>query len=219
MALALAICVARLRRRLDLVAFATHELRGPATAIGLAAATLRREPGGIRPALAFESELERLRRGLADLDAARAGRRAGAHPAPLPLERLLRGTAAGWRPAAQLLGRRLRFDWRGGPAIVRADRGRMAQAFGNLVANAVEHGSGEVEVTGRSYAGAVVVEVKNGRPAHAKSASEDGHDRGRGLRIARRAVEEAGGTLLVRTTPQGTTASVRLPAIGDDPPP
>jgi signal transduction histidine kinase len=43
----------------------------------------------------------------------------------------------------------LEVEWRGGPAFVGGDRRRLAQATGNLIANAVEHGGGEVTVRGR----------------------------------------------------------------------
>lgn len=210
----LVLAVVRLRRRLELVALATHELRGPAMAMTLAAATLRREPGGRRRALAFEAELERMRSGLADLEAARGGGRVLPRPAAVPLERLLRGTAAGWRPAATAAGRRLRVRWDAGPIVIRADRGRIAQALGNLVANALEHGSGPVELRGARSAGAVRVEVRDagpGAPAGGlrRGGSEPG--RGRGLAIAARAVEEAGGSLTVERSPEGTVAAVELP--------
>ena len=195
LAIILACLCARLRRRLELVAAAEHELRGPATAIGLAAAALRREPGGLRRALAFEAELERMRAGLDDLSAARAGRRSPVMPVALPLERVLRGATAGWRPA----GRPMRFHWDAGPAIVRADRRRLAQAFSNLLANAVEHGSGTVEVRGRRAGERVRVEISDEGP------------RGRGLGIAARAVEEAGGVLEVERAADGTTVAVELP--------
>ena len=195
LAIALACLCARLRRRLELVAAAEHELRGPATAIGLAAAALRREPGGLRRALAFEAELERMRAGLDDLSAARAGRRSPVMPVALPLERVLRGATAGWRPA----GRPVRLHWDAGPAIVRADRRRLAQAFSNLLANAVEHGSGRVEVRGRRAGERVRVEISDEGP------------RGRGLGIAARAVEEAGGVLEVERAADGTTVAVELP--------
>jgi signal transduction histidine kinase len=212
-ALALAVVVARLRRRLDLVALAAHELRGPVTALGLAAAALGRDPGGAPRALAVETALERMRRGLADLDAARAGRRAPPRPAALNLERIVRGSAAACREEAQLRGRRLRFAWGGEEATVRADRGRLAQVFGNLLANAVEHGSGTVEVRGRRGRDTVLVEVRDGSPSVA--GSRPGRDRGRGLRIAAGAVEEAGGTLSLERTDAGTTASVVLPVDGE----
>ncbi len=198
----------RLHRRLALVALASHELRGPVTAIGLAAAALRREPGGLRRAFAFEVELERMRAGLADLEASRAGRRAQARPSVLPLERLLRGAAAAWRPAARFRGRPLRFGWHAGPVAVRADRRRLAQAFSNVVANAVEHGSGAVEVSGRRAGSRVRVEVKDGGPRPVPVRTEG---RGHGLEIATRAVEEAGGRLDVERRADGTTVAVELP--------
>lgn len=212
---ALAVGGARSRRRLELVAQAAHELRGSAATIALAAATLRREPGGIRRALAFEVEIERMRGGLADLDCARHGRRAAQSPAPVPLERLLRGVAAAWRPAARRDGRPVRFGWDGAPAVVRADKRRLAQAFSNLVANAVEHGSGPVELRGRRVGSDVVVEVEDRGPSGRVPRARSGHppepDRGRGVAIAARAVEEAGGRLAVDSRPDGTTAAIELP--------
>lgn len=189
----------RLRRRLELVSSAEHELRGPVTTMGLAVAALRREPGGLRRALAFETELARMRVGLEDLSAARTGRRAPSRPAVLPLERLLRGATAARRPA----GRPLRLRWDAGPVAVRADRGRLAQAFSNLLANAIEHGSGRVEVHGTRAGDRVRVEVRDEGP------------RGRGLGIAARAVEEAGGALEVERAEDGTTVAVELPLVAE----
>ena len=199
LAAALAAACLRLRRRLELVATAEHELRGPATAIGLATAAPRREPGGPRLALAFECELERMRVGLEDLAAARSGRRAPCRPVALSLERVLRGAAAARRPA----GRPMRFCWYAGPVVVRADRRRLAQAFSNLLANAVEHGSGKVEVHGTRAGERVRVEVRDEGP------------RGRGLGIATRAVEEAGGVLEIERGEHGTTVAVELPTAAE----
>lgn len=206
----LAVAWVRSRRRLELVARAAHELRGPATVIGLGVAALSREPGGLRRALALEPQLDRLAAGLADLDAARTGRRAAARPAALPLERVLRGTAAGWGPVARFAGRRLRFRWDGAPAVVSADRGRLAQVLGNLVSNAIEHGSGPVEVSGRRAGPRALVEVRDAGPAGPADEARRA-DHGRGLRIAGEAVEEAGGTLTLERTPEGTLAAVELP--------
>jgi signal transduction histidine kinase len=211
--------VLRLRRRLERVAHAEHELRGPATAVGLAAAALRREPGGLRRALVFESQLERMRAGLADLEAARSGVRAQARPRTVALDRVLRGAVAGWRPAAQSQGRRLRMRWEGEPAAVRADPGRLAQAFGNLLANAMEHGSGPVELHGRTVKGRVLVEVRDAGPAPQGSGTDRRRGtgasreagRGRGLAIAARAAEEAGGRLALDRGERGTIALVELP--------
>ena len=198
------------RRRLELVARADHELRGAAMALGLIAATLRREPGGLRRARAFESQLDRLAAGLADLEAVRSGRPARSRPAAIPLERVARSAAAGWAPAARSAGRNLRFRWDGAPAVVSADRGRLAQVLGNLVSNAIEHGSGPVEVSGRREGHLALVEVRDGGPA-GREHDTSGADRGHGLRIAGEAVEEAGGTLKLERTPEGTLAAVELP--------
>lgn len=213
LAAGLAFVALRLRRRLELVGDAAHELRGPAAALGYAVAGLRRESGGVRRARRLEAELERMRVGLADLDAARAGRRAAASPGSVALERVIEGAASGWRAAALERGRGIAVRWDAGPARVVADRGRLAQAFGNLLANATEHGSGPIEIAAvRKGPRAVRVEVRDGGPATRpgrRGVSEA--DRGRGLRIAERAVREAGGRLDVTMGRAGTVAAIELP--------
>ena len=209
-ALALAVVALRQRSRLEIAADAAHELRGSAHALGLAAASLMREPGGRRRAQLFESELLRMRAGLEDLDAARAGHRAPRRPSAVPVEGLLRTTAAGWRPALQLAGRSLRVRWEGSPAVVRADRAQLARALGNLMANAVEHGSGRVELRGRRARGGVVLEVADAGPGSGVGRASRAES-GRGLSIAGAAVEEAGGRLELERGAEGTTAAVELP--------
>ena len=161
----LLVTVLRLRRRLELVARAEHELRGPLTAFGLA---LQRVD-----APAVEAELARARAALADLTAARHGRRAAARPRPVDLQRLVRSSSAAWGA---------RVDWRAGPARVVADPGRLSQALGNLLANAAEHGDGAVTVSARRSGSRVRVRVAN-------------PERGRGLPIATAAAADAGARL------------------------
>jgi len=212
-AVGLGVAVVRLRRRLELVGDAAHELRGPITAFSYAVAGLRREPGGVRRALRFEAELERMRFGLADLDAAREGRRAPARPRTVALERVLGGVAEGWRTATPGAGRGIDVRWDAGRARVRADRGRLSQAFGNVLANAAEHGSGAIEIHAvRKGSRAVRVEVRDGGPAvRPGRRNATAADRGRGLRIATRAIEEAGGTLTLERGRGGTVAAIELP--------
>jgi signal transduction histidine kinase len=226
---ALMLAAGRLRRRLELVAEAAHELRGAAGALAYAAAWLRREPGGVRLALRFEAELERMRAGLGDLDAARLGRRAAERPRTIELDRLVVAVAAGWRSAVAAHGRTLVVLWDAGPTRVRADRGQLAQALGNLLANAVEHGSGAIEVAAVRRGRTVRVEVRDGGRAAARSGRGapggarrlaarrfrlSPRDRGRGLRIAARAVHTAGGRLTLERGPRGTVAAVELPLAG-----
>ena len=200
LAAALAVAVVRLRRRLDLVAEAAHELRGPVAAFSYAVAWLRREPGGVRRALRFEAELARMRTGLSDLDAARRGRRA----------------PAGWTAAVSGADRGVRVRWDAGRARVRGDRGRLSQAFGNLLANAAEHGSGPIEVHAvRRGARAVRVEVRDGGSGVPRGRRPGTADRGRGLGIAERAVREAGGTLTLDRGRRGTVATIELPLAGE----
>jgi signal transduction histidine kinase len=213
-AVAFALALWESRRRLELVAEAAHELRGPVAAFAFAVASLRRETGGQRPALRFEAELERMRVGLADLDAARAGRRAPTQPDVVALDQLVDRAAAGWQGPIAGADRRVSVSWHAGQVQVRADRGRLAQALGNLIANAAEHGSGSIEVHAvRKGAHAVRVEVRDMGPVSRAERRRDARqsDRGRGLRIAERAVREAGGTLTLDSGRRGTVAAIELP--------
>jgi signal transduction histidine kinase len=226
MAVALAVILARARRRLELVARAEHELRGPATVLLLACERMRREPAARRHARALEVELERLRAGLGELTAARGGGRPRASRAEVELGSFARTAADGWRAPLRAAGRDVRVEWRAGPVPLVADRGRLARVLGNLVANAAEHGDGPVELTGSRVEGAVRVEVRNaaavrprvgeGRgPASAAGAPVSGgrgHARGgRGLAIARDAARDLGGRLSVEAADGVVTAALELP--------
>jgi two-component system OmpR family sensor kinase len=235
MALALAARCAALERRaaagarrLEAAADAEHELRGALTAFGLGLDRLGRDPFGRRLGRSLASELERARAALADLSAARSGEPVPTLSEPLALDRLARSAAAAWQPAARRAGRRVQVDWRAGPVRVRADRGRLAQALGNLLANAVEHGTGPVRLEARRGRGRVRLEVLNGlrdqgdgEPPGADGGGRESlggagegqlaPGRGRGLRIAARAVEECGGTLSLSRAGGRAAAAVELP--------
>ena len=174
MAGGLAVVVVRLRLRLELVARAEHELRGPLTAFALALDAARGTAAGRRLALVLDAELARARAGLADLAAARSGRRADSVPSPVLVDRLLRSSAAAWGA---------RVDAGAGSAVVRADPTRLASALGNVLSNAAEHGDGEVSVEARQLRDRVRIRVTN--PV-----------RGRGLGIAADATAASGGRLV-----------------------
>ena len=89
------------------------------------------------------------------------------------------------------------FEWEGGPAPANLDRRRFAKALGNVLANAAEHGSGDIRVTGRPHNGGVRLEVRN---------------RGRGLAIASEAAEELGGSLSFEIVDDTAVATLDLPA-------
>jgi hypothetical protein len=88
-------------------------------------------------------------------------------------------------------------EWHGSERRVIADPGRLAQALGNLVANAAEHGHGPVHVRGTRAGRVVRVEVEN-----------DAAPRGRGLAVARAAARGSDGDLRV----ERVRATLELPA-------
>ena len=193
MTLALALCgwvtalacvwrVLVLARRLELVACAEHELRGPLMALMLAAA-----PSRPVPAIVVEGQLERARVALADLAEARHGRRAAARAERHELASVAARAAAAWN---------VRFEWHAGRVNVDADPGRISQALGNLLSNALEHGGGHAVLRGIRDGKHVRIEVE---------------DRGRGLGIAERAVEHAGGRIALQPGADGTVAVLELP--------
>ena len=180
--------------RLRLVAEAEHELRGPLQAIVLALEG--RE-------LDLQPELERARLALADLAAARSGSRAVTGDEVIRLDRLVWRAATASDVAARRAGGGVHLDWSAGPVEVRADRGRVAQALVNLLANAIEHGGGQVRVIGRRTPRGVRVEVRDS-------------GRGHGRRVAAKAVRDLGGSLTAARAGAGTAVAIELPVAGAD---
>ena len=178
--------------RLRLIAEAEHELRGPLQAIILAAPEH------------CQADVERMRLALADLSAARAGRRADPGTEPIRLDRLVWRAATASDLAARRAGGAVHLDWSAGPVTVTANRGRLAQAFGNLLANAVEHGGGRVRVIGRRTKRGIHVEVVDS-------------GRGHGLAIAAKAVRDSGGRLTAMQAGSGTAVAIDLPVDADAP--
>jgi signal transduction histidine kinase len=183
--------------RMRLIAEAEHELRGPLQAIVLAAEGSRADLG---------ADLERARIALADLAAARTGRRADADAEPIRLDRLVWRAATASDLAARRIGGGVHLDWSAGPVTIQANRGRLSQALGNLLANAVEHGGGQVRVIGRKSKRGIRVEVRDS-------------GRGHGLTIAAKAVRESGGTLTAARAGSGTAVAIELPVSDGHPAP
>ena len=206
-----ALLLLELRRRSALVADAAHELRGPLTAITLGIEALRRQPAARKRAEALATELCRMEVAADDVAAAGRGRRAEGRAERVALKPLLERSSEAWRAAAERRGGHVAFDWRTGATPVRADPRRLAQAFGNLLANAVEHGGGEIVVRGRPSKGGVRVEIED-RGAQNRVRDRPG---GRGLGIAARALEQAGGRLASSERPDGGRVAIaELPLDG-----
>ena len=174
----------------EMVARAEHELRGAATALALACEQLRTQPATSGHAAMIEAQLDRLRAGLDDLEAARDPSRPTATEATqaTDIDSLARSASRPW-PAS--------FEWEGEPVPAHIDRRRFAKALGNVLANAAKHGSGDIRVTGRAHNGGVRLQVRN---------------RGRGLTIATEAAEELGGSLSFEIVDDTAVATLDLPA-------
>jgi signal transduction histidine kinase len=170
------------------IARAEHELRGAAAALALACESLRRDPAAKEHAAVIDAQLDRLRAGLDELEAARDGGEAAPDLEPVELASLVRAASKPWKGAA--------FEWEGPPVRAHVDRRRLAKALGNVLANAAEHGAGDIQVTGRAENGGVRLEVRN---------------RGRGLSIASQAAEELGGSLSFEIVDDTAVATLDLP--------
>jgi signal transduction histidine kinase len=163
-----------LATRMETVARACHELRGPLTAarLGLELGARCGELSDSR-LRAVDLELGRASLALEDLCGAprrrRTAQRGGSEVPGRPVEhvdveRLLADSVEASRASAAARGVELRMVWSGGPAVVVGERLRLAQATGNLIANAIEHGGGAVEVRGAGEPSGVRIEVIDGGP-------------------------------------------------------
>jgi signal transduction histidine kinase len=204
------------QRRLGLAARADHDVRGPLC-------TARLALGGLEPCARVEAidlELRRAALALDDLAAARRGRRAGGRRVAVDLGGLLAAAAPAWDALARAHGTLLTVGGGGEPARVSGDPLRLAHACANLVANAVEHGGGRVDVrvcAGAGRAGVHVSDDGNGLPAPlprlVAAARGRRARRGHGLAIAAGIARRHGGELFEIPAPTGTHLVLDLPAV------
>jgi signal transduction histidine kinase len=212
--------------RMETVARACHELRGPLTAARLGL-QLGERVGELSPARmrAIDLELGRAALALEDLDGVRARRLTGAFRPlePVDLRELVADSVEAWRPAAAARGVALRASWSGRPASVWGDRLRLAQASGNLIANAIEHGGGVVEVRGALDGLHARVEVSDTGPGLPAPVAELARRpragrgaRGRGLAIAGAVAASHGGRLEAAQSATGARLVLELPLVAEE---
>lgn len=226
-ALAVAVWLLRLRRalewRTELVARACHELRRPVTAARLGVELASREGElGADALKAIDLELASAGVALEDLSAALTGRHGPWRPDAVDVTALLGDCLEAFRPLAHARGVELDLHWHGDRRVVHADRIRLAQATGNLLANAIEHGQGRVELRGGARADQVEIEVADhgpGLPAPvadltARRRQRARAGRGRGLAIVAEIAERHGGRLAAATDEAGSRVSLSLPLNG-----
>ena len=209
-------------RRLALVAEAAHELRAPLSAALLGLHGVVADAQGARRVAAVELELRRAALALADLDAAPRGRRAPELAEPVELLAVLDEAVGGWRALAGALGGELLFDPSGPRVFVHADRLRLAQAVGNLVLNALEHGAGPVRIRAHATRTHARIEVRDhgpGLPAPVAALTSGGPNssrRGHGLAVAARVATRHGGRLLTAPVSTGACVVLELPRADAD---
>jgi signal transduction histidine kinase len=212
--------------RMELVARACHELRGPITAarLGLQLGT-RAGALSAERLRALDLELGRAALAIDDLAGTARGLRDGRavrSPAEFDLCELLEDSVEAWRPAAAARGAELRLDADTSVRIsVAGDRLRIAQATGNLIANAIEHGGGAVVVRVRSVEGLARVELVDrgpGLPAPVavlvRRPRRGRGTRGRGLAIASAVAGAHGGRLAAAPSEGGARLVLELPVCG-----
>ena len=209
----------RLAARRRSVAEACHELRGPLSAatlgVGLAA---RQANVGSAPLRAIELELRRAALALEDLEFADRGCAALGSARLFGVGELVADSVEAWRPAAARRGVELRLRWSGPDVLIAGDRLRLAQATGNLIANAIEHGGGEVEISGRANPDGARIEIVDGGPGLpapvtelVRRARRDG-PHGHGLRIAAAVAAAHGGRLAAAPSDRGARLVLQVPA-------
>jgi signal transduction histidine kinase len=206
-------------RRL-VVARVCHELRGPLTAarlgLELGARSGELSSGRLR---AIEQELGRAALALDDLTNARPTPRRGSLREAVDCHALLVESVEAWQASAEVDGCQLRMHWAGGRAVVAGHRLRLAQATGNLIANAIEHGGGVIEVHGRAGVASVRLEVIDGGPGLSAPVGELTRRagagfglRGHGLAIAASVARAHGGRLASAPSERGARLVLELPA-------
>lgn len=210
----------QLRRRKEMVARACHELRGPLTAARLSLATIerRREAAPERVA-GLDLELRRAGLALDDFAAARSGRVVPDRNEPVEVRELLEEQQESWSVVAGAFGSVLELGSVAAGMRVQGDRLRLAQAVSNLIANALEHGSGAIELSARSiglrHVRIEVIDQGPGLPAAVADLTRRARGgrgrRGRGLAIAADIAQRHGGRLASAPSAQGARVGLELP--------
>lgn len=200
----------RERRRREALNRALHELRRPLQALSLS----RVEPSRLEPVLVA----------LEDLDGVINGAPPRRRPELVEVRHLAEAVVSRWAASAPGPAGRPVLRWRADGARVLGDRTQLVRALDNLVANAIEHGRGPIEVTGDRRRDQLRVIVRDGGPRRIEPnprslripAGERDHRHpdprhGHGLEVVRRIAAAHGGRFVLRRSDAVTVAALDLP--------
>jgi|GEM_PF-571596 len=205
-----------------------HELRRPLQALALMA------PRGAAPG-AGDGPVEMAAAALAALEREINGERGAGATAVVALRPLLEAARRRWRAQAAMFGASLALRWDADEAAVEGDRLELAAAIDNLIANALEHGGGRIELAADLAGDRICLAVVDsgngaGRRARERDALLKGRDarrrrdargpfgrltgrarHGHGLRLVRRTAARHGGGFALHKGERGTSAVLELP--------
>ncbi len=200
------------RRRRESLNRGLHELRRP-----LQALALQPRGGGGRDQLAQAIEA------LAEIDREVNGGRRAARAQMVDGRALAADAVGRWRGPAAVEGRWIELAWSAERARLVCDEAAVASALDNLIANALEHGSGPIRVDGSERSGRLRLTVADGadagaqprlgraEPARVTHRHQAGARRGHGLRIVAEVAAEHGGRFAACAHEHGASAVLELP--------
>src|SRR5204862_2548893 len=151
----------------------------------------------------------------------REGRRVRDRAEIVEAHEIVEAVRTSWTPFARASGAELGVEPIPPGVHLRGDRLRLAQALGNVVGNALEHGRSPVVVRARTTSGTVRFEVDDAGPglpapvaALAARPRAGRGRRGRGLSIASAIAARHGGRLAAAPAPHGARLALELPRLG-----
>ncbi|HEY8001845.1 MAG TPA: HAMP domain-containing sensor histidine kinase [Solirubrobacterales bacterium] len=211
----------RERRRRELLNRALHELRRPLQALVLQA---RR---GSSPEHRGRDQLEQALEALAGVDRELNGEPPPRRAALVDARTLAADAVGRWRGPAALDGRWIELAWNANGSRLVCDEAAIAAALDNLIANALEHGSGPIRIDGSERAGRLRLTVADGVDAGGRAIGSDprerprirhrhqaGSRRGHGLRIVAEVAAAHGGRFAACAHERGASAVLELPLAG-----
>lgn len=217
----------RAGRRREALNGALHELRRPLQALVLA-----RSAAGAGGADPQRRHLELALHALGELDRELNGRGAGGGRRPVDARVIAAEAVERWRGTAALAGRSVELAWHAQGAALRCDPRRLGSAIDNLIANALEHGSGRIRVEGTVRGARLRLVVADGLDAGSVPGSASAtpralvatpgrtwsgggkRRRGYGLGIVSRTAAEHGGRFAICRHERGASAVLELPLAG-----